>query len=335
MLSSTRLFFILSIILTGCLAKKLLDSQMNIDDLLAPLGSTRNEQLLEYKYEVNRYIADPYPNFQMSEYTKLLKQHPEFTSAMCRSPPADKREVSWKLCTTHGGNLLEHSQWSALQILEWSKSGNIIMEGVDLTTAVVAAFFHDIGKGGDGIFNIYSNRKYNGQDNNIHPEYSGKMLTGSLPFKRYNLDFASDMKVPDLVHRLFPTINMKEVALAAYMHWEFGRINMYRYDNNKSQAQNDEANKKYQAESITSFYKKFDYHLVLVGLSNVIPSERQRLVKLCIAIGCADISGSSNDRVKGIPTSLPTVYLSKDPWVAYGMDKKTNDYRNAVLARLK
>ena len=55
------------------------------------------------------------------------------------------------LCQGHSGNLFEHSQWAALQILKWYIDKDPIMDDLDLETTIVATFFHDIGKGGDCI----------------------------------------------------------------------------------------------------------------------------------------------------------------------------------------
>lgn len=58
------------------------------------------------------------------------------------------------------------------------------------------------------------------------------------------------------------------------------------------------------------------------------------LLKLCIAVSCADIAAGTNQRLFPqicgvIPAS--TKYLGKDPWVAYGMDKNYKIYRDALI----
>jgi HD superfamily phosphodiesterase len=52
---------------------------------------------------------------------------------------------------SHGGNVYEHSVWSAMQVKQWSEQKNPLMHGVDIDTAMVSALLHDIGKGGDCI----------------------------------------------------------------------------------------------------------------------------------------------------------------------------------------
>lgn len=101
----------------------------------------------------------------------------------------------------HAGNLKEHSQWSAMQVLKWYDDKKPIIEGVNKELAVVAAFTHDIGKAGNCKMHLYNNDKY------IDTEYlqNGKYIKLIKPindgiFKYESTYTKFEYKDPDRIH---------------------------------------------------------------------------------------------------------------------------------------
>jgi hypothetical protein len=99
------------------------------------------------------------------------------------------------------------------------------------------------------------------------------------------------------------------------MHWEFGKLNFP----GKSLEQ-----------KVGIYLNTFQEMCERVGL---VPSEK--LLRLCMAVACADITAGTNRRllpnVNGIRPANEK-FLGKDPWVAFGMVGKYLEYRDAVLA---
>jgi hypothetical protein len=229
-----------------------------------------------------------------------------------------------KLCQSHSGNLFEHSQWGALQIIKWHNDNDEIMNGLDLETTVVSAFFHDIGKGGDCVqtcdtgcwFDMYSNEKYGGKGDATHPLYSGDMILGKIPFKLKckQCNTKCELNIKELLEKEFPNIPVNQVALAAYMHWEFGKLNI--------PGKND-------TTKVNDYLKMFKDSCAKCGLE---PNDY--LLRLCIAVAAADITAGSNRRllpnVNGI-IPAEEKFLGKDPWSLFGMDKKYLTYRQMLL----
>ena len=236
-----------------------------------------------------------------------------------------------KLCQSHAGNLLQHSQWSALQILKWGLENDEVMEGVDLETAIVAAFFHDIGKGGDCIstctdrmcwFDMYAEHKYDKKGELEHIVYSGDMLLGKRMFKADCDGCKSNctIDIRQLIQQVFRTVDVNQVALAAYMHYAFGELNKTAYPP-KPQIPMDVKISAYFTEFVNACHK-CDLEPTL------------GMLKLCIAVSSADITAGTNRRllpdVHNIKPEDET-FLSKDPWTDYEMDKKYLGYRNMLL----
>jgi hypothetical protein len=233
-----------------------------------------------------------------------------------------------KICQSHEGNLFEHSQWSALQIVQWFNERNDIILGVDKKTAVISAFFHDIGKGGDCIktcknslqhrcwLDMYSPEKYEGKGEAEHPVYSRDMILGKRMFKldcSEKCDSNCEININHVLKDAFPDININEVALAAEMHWEFGRINIGEYTRQKI------------LDYLASFEK---------ACKNCNLKSSQKLLRLCIVVACADITAGTNKRLlPSVNHMIPsnTKYLGKDPWVAYGMVSKYLRYQADII----
>lgn len=234
-----------------------------------------------------------------------------------------------RLCQSHAGDLLEHSQWSALQILKWHIERDQVMDGVHLDTAIVSAFFHDIGKGGDCVEtcergtcwrDMYSNKKYDGKGEQEHPVRSGDMILGKTPFVVDCGHCARNctIDVRKLIEKTFKTAPVRHVALAAYMHWEFGKLNIPGAS---------------EHEKIAAYFRAFDEACARCELR-----PDADLLRLCIAVACADITAGTNRRlgpdVSGI-VPAPEKYLGKDPWTLFAMDTKYLIYRTLLLEAFK
>jgi hypothetical protein len=167
---------------------------------------------------------------------------------------------------SHAGDLLQHSIWTALQIAQWAKEKNNPFIDSDMKPhikeAIVAGLLHDVAKGGDyGFtclekecwFDVYSPIKYEGKGDGEHPVFGGDVLMGKRKFY-LNIPSQEEMLLiqgktkgdPKLIRKVFkswrkktnhPTLNIKKlfkeldvsqkrISLMAYMHWEFGRLNL-------------------------------------------------------------------------------------------------------------
>ena len=139
-----------------------------------PADVTTYSNLEKVKQAMIDYIATPWnPDdkaiMSVSEYNAIRTQFTKYLAStapsaakvdettLCSSciDDPDLKKYKALLCQGHSGNLFEHSQWSAFQILLWYKNNDDIMneltDPVDLETTIIAAFFHDIAKGGDCI----------------------------------------------------------------------------------------------------------------------------------------------------------------------------------------
>ena len=234
-----------------------------------------------------------------------------------------------RLCQSHAGDLLEHSQWSALQILKWHVDGDQVMDGVGLETAIVSAFFHDIGKGGDCVDtclggtcwrDMYSSKKYDGKGESEHPVRSGDMILGKTPFVVNCGECAKNctINVRTLIERTFRTVPVAHVALAAYMHWEFGKLNMPGASD---------------ADKRDAYFRAFDQACGRCGLSPD-GDAGLALLRLCIAVACADIAAGTNRRllpnVAGVSPAAER-YMGNDPWTFFSMEKNYLIYRTMLL----
>jgi hypothetical protein len=274
-------------------------------------NGTKMTIIEKLKNDMDTYIATPWEGnnpLNNNTYIEKIKEEKGDIDINTLSCTNLKNK---KLCESHGGDLFQHSQWSALQIDDWFKNKNEITEGVDYNTAIVSAFFHDIGKGGDCIHDMYSSDKYGKKGDSFHPNYSGKMILGKI---KYIIDCKTkeSISIKDLISNLYPSININEVALAAFMHWEFGKLNI--------------GNADILNERIDVYIQTFKKYCEECNLKPSL-----KLLKLCIIVSCADISAGTNERIKNEPYVSKRKYVSSDPWSAYGMDKKYLIYRKDVL----
>jgi hypothetical protein len=311
----------------------------NIAKLLSKNSNINSTSTLNsIKRVMKGYIASPWNAIDKnimntSEYGQVLNEYKKINQAvnkkaLCQSKINSTNQrypFQQKLCQSHSGNLFEHSQWSALQILKWYNDKDPVMDGVNLRTAVIAAFFHDIGKGGDCVttckdtcwLNMYASKKYNGKGNAIHPTYSGDMILGKIPFRLscQKCNNNCEVNIKDSIKEAFPDISIQEVALAAFMHWEFGKLNIPG---------------KSEEEKIRIYLENFKESC---GKCELTPTSD--LLRLCIAVACADITAGTNRRLQpDINGIIPAneKFIGKDPWVIFGMEAKYLEYREKVLA---
>jgi hypothetical protein len=303
-----------------------------IRSLLSVGGIGQIGQIKELKDEMATYIASPWDAIDQvimdgASYGTMRRRAEAENVDLACDPRETAHVYQQKLCQSHAGDLLEHSQWSALQILKWSIERDRVMAGVSLETAIVSAFFHDVGKGGDCVEtcigetcwrDMYSKAKYDGKGEQEHPVRSGDMILGKTPFV---VDCAKNrtMNVRRLIEITFKGVSVRHVALAAYMHWEFGKLNIPGEP----------------AEKIAAYFRAFEEACARCELR---PYAGSGLLRLCIAVACADITAGTNRRllpdVSGI-IPAPEKYLGKDPWTLFAMDKKYLVYRKMLLAAHK
>jgi len=308
----------------------------------------------QVKNTLREYIASPWnPTLKkvISE-TQYMEKLQEFISRnfsvtqeeLCK--PGTKfldtdpeKEYQNILCQVHAGNLLEHSQWAALQILKWKNEGNELVKGLDLDTLVVSAFFHDIGKSGDCVktcepetkecwFDMYATDKYNKEGEPNHPKFCGELILGKKLFFTNCSCMTEDcgINIRNLIQKEFPHIDVRLVALTAYMHWEFGKIN-FAVDY-ATGIENP------MICRLNGYVKKY---VECCRLCDLEPKNLTYL-KTCVAVSCADIAAGTNVRLlPDVDGLIPanTIYLGKDPWIMYGMDKKYETYRNELISYFK
>jgi len=309
----------------------LLKSNLTNDEIRNP------SPINSIKRSMKKYIASPWDaiskqitephhyKVQREAYKKEFGVEKVDKKALCQTRiNSSNARYPWqqKLCQSHSGNLFEHSQWSALQIVKWYNEKDPVMDGVNLRTAILSAFFHDIGKGGDCVIScgnscwldMYAEKKYNSKGDGIHPTYSGDMILGKITFIPDCQKRIFNLNIKTVIEQSYPDVPVKEVALAAYMHWEFGKLNIPG---------------KAESEKVEIYLNNFKESCKKCDLT---PNET--LLRLCIVVACADISAGTNRRLKSSTNGIipaDEVFVGKDPWIMYGMDVNYLKYRQQVL----
>ena len=274
------------------------------------------------------------------------------TATLCRYRGNDAGVLNTQkqLCQGHGGNLFEHSQWAALQIVVWLKKGEpMVKEYLDnfhehsgrrqkqFDLLLLAGFLHDVGKAGDCIFDMYSKHKYHGDEKGdaVHPQHCGEMLLGHTAFhygcgRKAKGQMVQKFKIRPKIKSWFPQHrftrrDLNTLALAAFMHWEFGRLNIEKRE--WGQITNEEYVTTFKAEC---------------ARCNLAPTTE--LLQMCIIVSCTDISAGTNVRLKEQRKVLVNAfggakrfqigeeaYLSKNMWVLKEMDKNYERLRKALI----
>ena len=248
-----------------------------------------------------------------------------------------------KLCQSHGGNLFEHSQWSAIIVYMWFGNKHELVRYIDIKykkLAVIAAFFHDIGKGGDCLYNVYNIDKYNKEGDRFHPEYCMKMIIGEINYylnckDNKPVNNGLEINIKELLKGLFnfTDLEIQIIALISYMHWELGELNRggTAEDYSKTFILGFNTVFKTVYSNINDIYK----YLKNKNLIDLLD-----LLRLCILISCADITAGTNKQVIDLKTNgfklegfniSKLIYLSKNCWVLFKMNEKYNDHRLKLL----
>ena len=269
--------------------------------------------MLMYKYESSPYDSIFNKLFDIYEYDKLMDE---------TKPNCENREnmLNFRLCQTHGGDLFAHSQWSALQIIKWFDENNSLIEDLDINETVLCAFFHDIGKGYDCIFNMYDSNKYDKKGDHVHPNYCGNVILGKIDVQKCD-GTGEKINIKDFFNKYYSAYDITHIALTAYMHWEFGKLNI--------------------GPDTELLFRVFGYlHTFFQTCLKLKIDHTEKLLKLCIAIGCADITASTNSRFKDHNfgdkiTIAKQRYASFNPWEFYGMEQKYINYRHHILFHYK
>ena len=266
-------------------------------------------KMLMYRYESSPYDKIINKLFDNYKYDKLIDE----TKPSCENM---NNMLNFRLCQSHGGDLFAHSQWSALQIIKWFDDDDKIIDNLNLNETVLCAFFHDIGKGYDCLFNMYDSQKYDKKGDHVHPDYCGDVILGKIELQKCD-GTGKKINIKEFFTTNFNHYDIKHIALTAYMHWEFGKLNI--------------GDDEYLSFRVFGYLHTFFQTCLKLELD---PTEY--LLKLCIAVACADITASTNSRFTNHNfgdniTIAKQKYESFNPWEYYKMNERYNDYRNHVL----
>ena len=241
---------------------------------------------------------------------------------------------------SHGGDLFQHSQWSALYLKTWyseltyDRLNTIINEVVnsqlfkriisdDIETNLrflqLCGFLHDIGKGGDCShpscigYDMYHPQKY-GDRGDIHPIICKQVIMN--PGERYNGQL---QKLMDEIIKNYKDGDTAQViiALCGALHWEFGKLNI--------PAPN--------GLLIDDYIKILRNEITDINTYGInLIDEICTLTKLVMSISCADIAAASN---RGIPQKynphLEIYNNNGGPWLAYNFNEKQQFFIDQVL----
>ena len=283
--------------------------------------------------EMKKYIATPWCQCSPTNEWKAC--------AECKPPMKSAGVVQ-----SHGGDLFQHSQWSALYLTLWYEQAKLYPKLHQLLTQVVnsklfttvisddlqekigflqlCGFLHDIGKGGDGEYDMYSSKKYDGKGDEVHPEYSKNYILN--PGKKYN-----NLLAPFL-EKLFmryknPTQARMIIVLCAAVHWDFGKLNIPLGSPGYMTPKQYIKGVRQVAKSLTIYANDFI-----------------TLVKLCMVVSCADIASAYNveliensvkNRISDIVIAKATHLSNGSAWTEKQFNINHPKYIRQVLLLLK
>jgi hypothetical protein len=248
--------------------------------------------------------------------------------------------------TNHGGDLLQHSMWTALQVLEWiSETPRLcfIDPNLDVETAILAALLHDCGKA--TLDCVHLSDKYEQKGGSAHPIRSGDYIMNKKPY------WLSCQKCGQPVKQIMVgnwidqwTNRRKDIAVVSYMHWEFGLLNSAELTPINLEI------------AIENYIEKFVN--TCLNLVHIPPT--LKLLKLCILVSVADIAAGRFPRTRltetsadvlalcsrtnskignflcafiaGYPESITTKYSDTDRFLEYKMDKNAMKLYRAVIS---
>jgi hypothetical protein len=279
---------------------------------------------------LKKYVSTPWNSktkqlYNIDEYNK---ERNEKKDVNCTTDP---NEV---LCQFHSGNLIEHSQWSAIYIIkfindnahivQWITQKNKSEQQFYLNFAIICAFFHDIGKGLDCIYDLYDRDKFPDGNDALHTVYSGdailkkKLMKNCItPSEKKDIDINEIIKF--LINKVLEKYQVsvpidtlvKIVALTSYLHWDFGKINI--------------GNKEDEQKRITKYVNDFISQCEEIDLK-----PNKEYLSLCILINCVDTLASSKPVFTDIKP-LDEKYLGKNPWTLFKMNINYEKYYDGVL----
>ena len=274
---------------------------------------------------------------------------------------------------SHGGDLFQHSQWSALYLTMWLKTEYINKDenylhtllteivNSDLLKTVISnddekkrkefiqlcGFMHDIGKGGDDKTDMYEKNKYIGYDekfvdDSYHPEVC-KLVIITPPENLYNSIFKKVLEEEVLTQYTCPIKARFILALVAAVHWNFGKLNVQNINYTVSNYISDF---NAQIEDIKSKLYLKDFPELF---------SNNTAIKLCMIVSCSDIASGNNKELIGEvnsetnncnsienspPIQIDNITVSKcthlsngSKWI--GMKKKYKDYISSILKELE
>jgi hypothetical protein len=242
-----------------------------------------------------------------SELGKMMKKYVATPFCDCGN---DGKWIDCKKCDppipvqkypvqSHGGNLFEHSQWSSLYLLQWYHSSDkykilsqlmykvvnssfvqSIAGKNNIELIILSGFLHDIGKGGDRIFDMYHKQKYNGEGDTAHPKFCMDLLLD--PGKSYNHQLSTEL---NQIMALFknPKICKLVLAVCAATHWEFGKLN-------KPLQYGGIQPKKY----LNIIQNKLHIIKDRLDIEVITEDSFRTIVDICMLVSCSDIISSYN-----------------------------------------
>ena len=267
--------------------------------------------------EMKKYIATAACNCAESNEWKICSK--------CKPPMKETGVVQ-----THGGDLFQHSQWSALYITLWYQQANLYPKLHQLLTQVVnsklfntiisdelqekieflqlCGFLHDIGKGGECTtarcvtYDMYHEKKYEGRGDQVHPEYSKNYILN--PSKTYN-HLLGPFLEESFARYKNPSQARMIVALCAAVHWDFGKLNI--------------------PVGVPGHLKPKQY---IKGIRREIIKYKKTfsandfltIIKLCMALSCADVASAYNTELieNSVNNHIGTIQIAKATHLSYG-----------------
>ena len=310
--------------------------------ILALLNSEKSNtshpsrHMMSLHIQMRSYVATPY--CVCGDSNKRGRECTNYPSDFKKGDPVDCSRCTPTLSKideageqSHGGDLWQHSQWAAAYVYQWLHSESedryalnglttrVVQDlpscvdglnaGLSETLLLMAAFFHDVAKGGDGFYDMYSSKKYGGGGENHHPIScgdlilcgGGKSYNGSLRVVMRELLEPFPKKSHATVRRI--------LAVAAFTHWELGRFN-------------GRINGSVPSSGWHMYVDSIDATIARVfDKKTISKSFRDTIVRLCVSVSCADIAAASNaelDQTK-IPfhVSAETHLTNGGAWVKY------------------
>ena len=172
---------------------------------------TNIHHLKKLVLDLKKYKATPWNNIEQKPYDWTSAQREQYVKE-CECRTDYTKEECRNICQWHGGNLYEHSFWCMLYTKQLFDHRDVLVYGLKKykDELLVGSFFHDIGKGGDLIYDMYSNQKYDGQGDNAHPKWCGNMILGNILYKYSD---GTTLNIHTLLTQVFPHVDIKKSGI--------------------------------------------------------------------------------------------------------------------------